>query len=524
MVGVAASMTTSLRSLDDLTLDDSLRRELNELGTDWQADPAPAPELIVLNEALAMELGIDPADLRSEHGIAILAGNAVPNGASPIAMAYAGHQFGGYSPRLGDGRALLLGELLTADGGRLDLHLKGSGRTPFARGGDGKAALGPMLREHLIAEAMHALGVPTGRALSVVKTGQDIAREGYVPGAILARVAASHLRVGTFEYAARLPGDAAVLRRLADYSIERHYPQLIDPAQNEPVSGEQYLAFLGAVVEVQAALVAQWMMVGFIHGVMNTDNTTISGETIDYGPCAFMDTYDPGTVFSSIDHAGRYAYGNQPAIAHWNLTRLAETLLPLIDADPDTAVEKATAVLNTFGDRYRHHWMGGMMPKLGLTGGVPEPESETALLLVDYVELLHAQKVDYTLSFRALANHLRGDNDQLNHLFGVDPDDRGDLGAWLERWTALLSNQADATDTLTHAEAAAAMDRVNPLYVPRNHLVEEALAAGSTGDLEPFAQLLDVVTSPYEFVEGRDRYAEPAPDGFDKGFRTFCGT
>src|SRR4051794_29511889 len=309
--------------------DDSFVRELEGLYVPWQGAPAPEPRLLALNEELAAELGVDAAALRADAGVAVLAGSAVPDGASPVAQAYAGHQFGSYSPRLGDGRALVLGEVVDGEGGRRDVHLKGSGRTPFARGADGKAAVGPMLREYVIGEAMHALGIPTSRALAVVATGEDILRETVLPGAVLARVAASHIRVGTFQYAA-MTDDPGLLRRLADYAIARHHPQAAE-AENP------YVAFYESVIESQASLVAQWMLVGFIHGVMNTDNMSISGETIDYGPCAFMDAFDPATVFSSIDHGGRYAYGNQPHVAPWNLARLAEALLPLLAEDKDAA-------------------------------------------------------------------------------------------------------------------------------------------------------------------------------------------
>ncbi len=334
-------------------LDDSFARELVGLYEPWAAVPVADPSLVVLNDALADEVGLDSAALRSAGGVAVLAGNATPDGATTLAQAYAGHQFGGYSPRLGDGRALLLGELVDDDGRRRDLHLKGSGRTPFARGGDGRAALGPMLREYVMGEAMHALGIPTTRALAVVATGETILREvdgraTDVPGAILARVASSHLRVGTFQFASAT-GDNALLGRLTDHAITRHAPHVAE-------ADVPALALFDHVVAVQASLVAQWMLVGFIHGVMNTDNTTISGETIDYGPCAFMDAYDPATVFSSIDHGGRYAYGNQPAIITWNLARLAEAMLPLFDDDTDAAIESATAVLQTFPERFQSAW------------------------------------------------------------------------------------------------------------------------------------------------------------------------
>jgi len=482
--------------------DNSYVRELVGLYRPWQAAPAPERQLLVLNEALAAELGLDAGALRTAEGVDILVGNAVPEGASPVAQAYSGHQFGGFSPRLGDGRALLIGEILDVGGRRRDLHLKGSGRTPFARGGDGKAAVGPMLREYLMGEAMHALGVPTTRALAVVTTGDQIARETMLPGAVLARVAASHLRVGTFQYAAT-QGNPALVRRLADYAIARHHP-LAAEADNP------YLALFEAVAATQASLVARWVLVGFIHGVMNTDNMTISGETIDYGPCAFMDAFDPATVFSSIDSGGRYAYGNQPPIAQWNLARLAETLLPLFDEDTDRAVRMATEVLQSFPDLYHAHWDEGMRAKLGLAGG-PVGDDD---LIDDLLALLHADHVDYTSFFRELSASLRGDPASVQSRFVDAPT----FDAWWRRWEAQVARQAgDVRD------AADAMDRVNPVYIPRNHLVEDALAAATGGDLAPLHRLLDVVIRPFDERPGLDAYANPAPPSFCN-YQTFCGT
>ncbi|WP_026912157.1 protein adenylyltransferase SelO [Patulibacter minatonensis] len=494
-------MSTAARSL--FSFEDTFVRELEGLYLPWEAAEAPDPRILALNAPLARELGIDPDALAGPDGVRVLVGAVTEaDGTTTVAQGYAGHQFGGYSPRLGDGRALLVGELIGPDGRRRDLHLKGSGRTPFARGGDGKAAVGPMLREHVVSEAMHALGIPTTRSLAIVATGEDVARETMLPGAVLARIAASHLRVGTFQYAARLK-DASIVPRLADYAIARHHPAAADAER-------PYLAFYEAVVEAQAALVARWMHVGFVHGVMNTDNVTISGETIDYGPCAFMDAHDPATVFSSIDEAGRYAYGNQPHITQWNLARLAEPLLPLFADQQDAAVEAATAVLNTFPARYEAHLARGYHEKLGLTG---EPEDGT--LGPDLLDLMHLQRADHTGAFRALAAVLRGDDAPVRALL---PGDEA-RDAWLARWRAQL--EAQGRDA---AETADAMDRVNPLYIPRNHLVEEALAAATAGDLDPFERLLEVVQQPFVDRPGLERYAAPAPEEFGGGYRTFCGT
>jgi uncharacterized protein YdiU (UPF0061 family) len=482
--------------------DNSYVRDLEGLYVPWPARPAPAPRLLALNEALAAELGVDAGALRAPGGVAALAGNPPPDGASPVAQAYAGHQFGGFSPRLGDGRALLLGEVVDVHGRRRDLHLKGSGPTPFARGGDGRAAVGPMLREYAISEAMHALGIPTTRALAVVATGDEVARETLLPGAVLARVAASHIRVGTFQYAAA-HGDPELVRRLADHAIARHHRRALE-AQSP------YLAFFESVVEAQASLIARWMLVGFIHGVMNTDNMAISGETIDYGPCAFMEAFDPATVFSSIDRGGRYAYGNQPAVAQWNLARLAETLLPLFHAEPETALAEATAVLDSFPDRYDRHWARGMRAKLGLADGAGEDDA----LVADLLGLLQAQAVDFTACFRALAASALGDPGPARSLFAEPVA----FDAWSERWRDELSTQPADPETV-----AAAMDRVNPAYIPRNHEVEEALAAAGAGELEPFECLLDVLARPFDQRPGLERYARPAPPSFG-AYRTFCGT
>ncbi len=479
-----------------VVLQDRFRRELPEMAVEWQAEVPAEPTLLVLNETLAGELGLDTAWLRSAEGLRFLIGNHVPTDAVPVAQAYSGHQFGGFVPRLGDGRALLLGELADNAGQLRDIHLKGSGRTPFARGGDGLAAVGPMLREYVVSEAMHALGIPSTRSLAVVATGRQVQRDTPLPGAVLTRIASSHLRVGSFQYAAAT-GDLELLRRLADHAIERHHPG---------ARGAQrpYLALFDAVLEAQASLVARWMLVGFVHGVMNTDNMTISGETIDYGPCAFMEAYDPKTVFSSIDSWGRYAYGNQPAAAGWNLARFAETLLPLIDDDPDRAIGLAQESLGTFTGRYEAARLAGMRAKLGLTA---EPaDAVVAALVEELLNLLQASHVDYTSFFRHLGRAARGDAAPARGLFV----DLAGFDAWLTRWRALGPD-------------AAVMDRVNPVYIPRNQLLEEALAAATAGDLDPIRRLLAAVGDPYDERPGLERYAEPAPD--DSGqYRTFCGT
>ena len=483
-----------------IALQDTFVRDLPELAVRWQADEAPDPRLLVLNEPLAADLGLDAQWLRSPAGLRLLAGTEVPDGATPVAQAYAGHQFGGFVPRLGDGRALLLGELADPEGRVRDLHLKGSGRTPFARGGDGLAAVGPMLREYVISEAMHALGIPTTRSLAVVATGRPVFRETELPGAVLARVASSHLRVGSFQYASLVAGhtgDVGVLRRLADYAIARHHPAAAEREQ-------PYRALLEAVTAVQADLIARWMLVGFVHGVMNTDNMTISGETIDYGPCAFMEAFDPQTVFSSIDSMGRYAYGNQPAIALWNLARFAEALLPLLHDDPDTAVGMAEESLGLFRTRYEQRWAEGMRAKLG----VPAAAAEQAdILVTDLLGQMQQSRVDHTSFYRRLASAARGDAEPARGEF----IDLAAFDAWLARWRELGPDPA-------------AMDAVNPIYIPRNHLVEEALAAATAGELAPLGALLEALRSPFQDRAGLERYAEPGQAEFSAGFRTFCGT
>ncbi len=458
--------------------------------------PVREPRLVIFNRDLARSLGLDPEALDHTAGARIFAGNALPEGAEPLAQAYAGHQFGHFTT-LGDGRAILLGEQLTPDGDRFDIQLKGSGITRFSRGGDGRAALGPMLREYLVSEAMHALGIPTTRSLAVAATGEVVLRQdGPLPGAVLTRVAASHLRVGTFQWAL-LRGGEPELRALTDYTLRRHYPDEAEAA-NPP------LALLQAVIERQAELVARWMAVGFIHGVMNTDNVALSGETIDYGPCAFMDHYDPETVFSSIDRQGRYAYANQPAIAQWNLARFAETLLPLFDPEEKTAVEMGTEAVRRFPDRFECHWLAAMRRKLGLFNGEPGD----AELIQGLLDWMHGAKADFTNTFASLADEIGGD------ACHNDPDFR----QWHEAWQARLARQPQSP-----AEHTELLRASNPAFIPRNHLVEAALAAATDGDLTPFRRFLEILRQPFAHDLQAPEFRRPDPAG-GVGYRTFCGT
>jgi uncharacterized protein YdiU (UPF0061 family) len=494
---------TALRPL--FRFDNSYARDLTRMSVPWQPAKVPAPSMLYFNRSLAEELGLDPDAFAGGRGTAIFSGNDVPEGATPVAQAYAGHQFGHFSPSLGDGRALLLGEVIDRDGRRRDIAFKGSGRTSFSRGGDGKAAVGPVLREVILGEAMHALGIPTTRALAAAATGEPVFREDSLPGAILTRVASSHLRVGTFQYfAAR--GQLDELRQLADYTIDRHDPELA----GRP---DRYLSLLRAVAERQAALIASWMHVGFIHGVMNTDNMSISGETIDYGPCAFMEAYDADAVFSSIDTHGRYKYANQPLIARWNLARLAEALLPLIDPDePERAIPQATEVLDEFPAKYEVRWLAGARAKLGLARAEQGDDS----LARDWLSLLQAQVVDHTLAWRYLADATGGEEQRLKALF-ADP---GPLDDWLARWRSRA-----ALESSTAEERALRMRRTSPIYIARNHRVEEALAAATAdGDLEPFNRLLDVLANPFDERPGLENYASPAAPEITAGYQTFCGT
>ncbi len=502
-----------------IPFDNSYARDLPGFYAAWQPALAPAPRLLYGNAALAEQLGLGAAAVQGPEAAARWSGNALPAGAEPLAQAYAGHQFGQFSPQLGDGRALLLGEVVDPRGQRWDIAFKGSGRTPFSRGGDGKAAVGPMLREVLIGEAMHALGVPSTRALAVVATGEPVMRDRPLPGAVLTRVAASHLRVGTFQFFAA-QGQLDKLRQLADYAIARHDPALAG-------TPGRYLALLDAVAGRQARLIAQWMHLGFIHGVMNTDNMTLSGETIDYGPCAFLEAYDPATVFSSIDQRGRYAYANQPQIARWNLARLAECLLPLVARDPEDeaamqhAVAEVMAVIDAFPARYGTAFDRGLLAKLGLAQG-PDAEAD-AVLAADWLALLAQQRADFTLAWRRLADAAAGDANPLRALL-ADPSA---LNPWLARWQARCALEDGGAGGASGAGAARAtrLRALNPWLIPRNHRVEEALAAATDqDDLQPFERLLDALQQPYVEQAGLAAYAQPAPAAVTAAYQTFCGT
>jgi uncharacterized protein YdiU (UPF0061 family) len=458
-----------------------------------QPTPVRDPHLVVVNEPLALELGLNSSSLASPEGLAILAGNSIPHGAVPLALAYSGHQFGHFVPILGDGRAVLLGEILAPSGKRYDLQLKGSGRTPFSRRGDGRAALGPMMREYIIGEALHALGIPATRTLAVVSTGEAVIRERPLPGGIQARIAQSHIRIGTFEYAAA-HGDPTALQALADFVITRHYAELVD-------TDDRYYQLAHTIFDRQAALVAQWMLVGFIHGVMNTDNVAVSGESIDFGPCAFMNRYDPSTVFSSIDQHGRYAYGAQPNVLQWNLARLAESLMPLFHDNQERALARAQELVDRFPSVCTRHWISGMRSKLGLVTSEPDDEAR----MKEILETMLLSGLDYTTAFRALS----GDPS-----FTLPEP----LHPWHTAWSARIDTQRN---TRPRDETLAHMQRVNPAVIARNHLVEEALAEGvEHGDFSAMTRLVEALRSPYT---PHPLYSSP-PTNEDPNYRTFCGT
>ena len=464
--------------------------------TKLQPTPVPKPEIVITNTSLAIDLGLDFSDISPDAQAAMLAGNQMPEGAEPFAQAYAGHQFGHFT-MLGDGRAIAWGEHLTPTGQRVDIQFKGSGPTPYSRGGDGRAAIGPMLREYLISEAMHALNIPTTRSLAVVTSGEQVYRETALPGAILTRVASSHIRVGTFQYAA-LQQDPKTIRSLVDYTIKRHPPRSVTK-QNESLS------LLESIIEKQVELITHWMRVGFVHGVMNTDNMALSGETIDYGPCAFMDTYNPGTVFSSIDHKGRYAYANQPAIAQWNLARFAETLLPLLDDDAEKAREIAEEAINGFGTAYKDKSLSMLRAKIGLFGESAEDES----LMTDLLDWMQRQKADYTNTFLDLTNDapLKG-----------EPYEDETFKKWHTRWQARLAKNTEPLES-----SLSLMRANNPVVIPRNHQVEQVLEAATHGDLKPLKALLAALQKPYENSSDLKPYQSP-PKPEEKIYQTFCGT
>lgn len=459
--------------------------------------PVSSPKLVILNEELAKYLGLDIQALKGKDGVDILSGNSVPKGASPIAQAYAGHQFGHFT-MLGDGRVLLLGEQISPKGERFDIQLKGSGRTPYSRGGDGRAPLGPMLREYIISEALKGLGIPTTRSLAVVSTGEIIIRQTPLPGGILTRVASSHIRIGTFQYISAY-GSVEELQILAEYTLQRHFPDVAG-------DGDRYIKLLRKVISLQAELIAKWQLVGFIHGVMNTDNMAISGESIDFGPCAFMDSYDPKTVFSSIDHFGRYAYGNQPKIAAWNLARFAETLLPLLHDDEDKAIEMANEEIRNFFKIYNGFWLNGMRKKLGMFGEEAEDES----IIMDLLSIMEKYKADFTNTFRALT---------IDQLCGMELFSTSEFAQWKEKWQARLNRHGRSKE-----EVKQLMKENNPAIIPRNHRVEEALeAAVKRGDYSVMKRFLNVLSNPYAYSAEQEEYSKLPPPSTEP-YRTFCGT
>jgi serine/tyrosine/threonine adenylyltransferase len=487
-----------------LKFDNSYRRLPSQFYSEVLPQRIPTPQLVVINEILAQRLGFESLQLTAQAA-AIFSGNAILPGAQPLAAAYAGHQFGQFVPQLGDGRAILLGEVLDSTGQRFDLQLKGSGRTPYSRGGDGKAPLGPVLREYIVSEYMHAVGVPTTRALAAVTTGETVLRDEALPGAILTRIASSHIRVGTFQYfAAR--GDVAALKLLADHVIARHYPEL-------EAGNECYVGLLRAVVTRQASLIAKWLQLGFIHGVMNTDNMTVSGETIDYGPCAFMETYNPAAVFSAIDRHGRYAFANQPLIAQWNLARFGETLLPLFKLDEASAVKVATEIITEFPGIFSQYWLTGMRAKLGLQSARTEDETLIAQLL----EIMHLGDADFTLTFRYLSRCETQAN-ACEQLFGLFKD-TSKITDWLVQWQQRLQHEAGSAD-----QRMIFMLQHNPAFIPRNHRVQQVLdAAIRQGDFKPFQRLCTILKTPCADQLQFAAYMQPA-GASERIHQTFCGT
>ncbi|ARK28856.1 protein adenylyltransferase SelO [Halalkalibacter krulwichiae] len=488
---------TNKQTKQGWNVDNSYASLPNALFSTIKLNPVQSPKLLIINDSLSEFLGLDSEALQRNEGVDILAGNQVPEGSVPIAQAYAGHQFGNFT-MLGDGRAVLLGEQITPQGKRFDIQLKGSGRTPYSRGGDGRAAFGPMLREYIMSEAMHALGIATTRSLAVVTTGESVFRETELPGAILTRVASSHIRVGTFQYVSAR-GDIDDLRAFANYTINRHFPDL-EAEEN------RYLALLNGVIKRQAKLISKWQLVGFIHGVMNTDNMTISGETIDYGPCAFMDKYDPKTVFSSIDREGRYSYGNQPYIGGWNLARFAESLLPLLHEEKEKALNLAQEAISGYSKQYQQDWLSGMRAKLGLFN-VEDQDEE---LIESLLSLMQKAQADFTNTFHALT---------LNQIEGTGLSCQREFNDWFDRWQARLGRQQESD-----SDSKQLMQKSNPVVIPRNHKVEEALAAAvDNNNLSLMERLLQVLSNPYDYAKKNDEYMKPA-EPTDRPYQTFCGT
>ena len=478
-------------------------KDLEGLYKESSATSYPSAEVLLLNDNLALELGIDLKNLYSINAFDIFSGNKRPVNSITLAQAYSGHQFGRFNPNLGDGRALLLGEVLNKNGELRDIQLKGSGPTPFSRRGDGKSALGPVLREYLLSESMHALGIPTTRALAVIKTGEQVERGSSLPGGLMTRVASSHIRIGTFEFAS-LQNDTKLIKKLADYSISRHFPETAN-VENP------YLALFAAVCNQQASLVAKWMSIGFIHGVMNTDNMSISGETIDYGPCAFMNTYNPQTVFSSIDTKGRYAYQNQPSILTWNLTRLAESLIELVHHKKDESIRLLTEVLQLIKPVYTNYWLVLMRSKIGLSKEDPTDYE----LIINLLNLMEKNKVDFTLCFRLLAKSLIGDSKPIRNIF----KGCSEFNSWLMLWQERISQEG-----IPDEEISESMNNINPLYVPRNHNVEAALqAATEQNNMEPFKKLFSILQNPHKENDDLREYSTPL-SGDDSSYKTFCGT
>lgn len=503
-----------MNQLPEFQFDNSYARLSDKLFTRQQPTPVSKPSLIKINTALAEQLNLSAAALASDEGLAVLAGNTLPVGADPIAMAYAGHQFGNWVPQLGDGRAILLGEVVDKHGTRFDIQLKGAGPTPYSRNGDGRSALGPVIREYVVSEAMAALGVPTTRALSAISTGDAVRRETMLPGGILARVAQSHLRVGTFQFfAAR--GDVESIKLLTDYVIDRHYPEIRD-TDNPP------LELLKTVIEKQAALVAQWQSFGFIHGVMNTDNSSIAGITIDYGPCAFMDTYHPETVFSSIDHASRYAYQNQPAIAQWNMANLAQCLLPLIDDNEEKSVEAAQSVIDAYPTLYAGKYLNSFRSKLGLLAEntTNETDKQDTQLIASLLQCMSSAKTDFTNTFRSLSNCSleQGDSSKDDALVAQFSNKESDISTWLDSW-----RNRQTKESISPTDRVGLMQNSNPAYIPRNHRVEQVISAALVQDYAPMEELITVLENPFEDQIGREAFATPPLEN-EVVQATFCGT